>query len=135
MQNGPTWSRRVYVGSPAGWRRRRLRIDRRARVSRALQRSDANSVNLQQARVPPFFCVGTPMSSDAAQGPTDEQKSALVERILCGEISAEEACRERGLSESELKEWVSAHRRIARRTQEERLSAALSARGLPHDDV
>ena len=75
------------------------------------------------------------MSSDAAQGPTDEQKSALVERILCGEISAEEACRERGLSESELKEWVSAHRRIARRTQEERLSAALSARGLPHDDV
>jgi formylglycine-generating enzyme required for sulfatase activity/transposase-like protein len=75
------------------------------------------------------------MSSDAAQGHTDEQKSALVERILRGEISAEEACREHGLSESELKEWVSAHRRIARRTQEEQLSAALSARGLPHDDV
>ena len=75
------------------------------------------------------------MSSDAAQGHSDEQKSALVERILRGDISAEEACREHALSESELKEWVSAHRRIARRTQEEQLSAALSARGLPHEDA
>jgi len=31
------------------------------------------------------------MSSDAAQGPSDEQKSALVERILRGEISTDEA--------------------------------------------
>ncbi|HEU4577541.1 MAG TPA: SUMF1/EgtB/PvdO family nonheme iron enzyme [Polyangiaceae bacterium] len=73
------------------------------------------------------------MSSDAAQGHSDEQKFALVERILRGEISADEACREHGCSESELTRWVSAHR--ARRAQEEQLSAALSAPALPRDDA
>jgi formylglycine-generating enzyme len=75
------------------------------------------------------------MSSDTAQGRSDEHKSALVERILRGEISAEEACREHGLSDSELREWVGAYRRTARRAMEEQLTAALSARGLPAEDA
>src|SRR3954471_20411604 len=126
MQKGPTWSRRVYVGSPAGWRRPRFRIESLASEPTRFEGWTLTQLTFSKRGVPPSFCVGTPMSSDAAQGPTDEQKSALVERILRGELSTEEACRERGLSESELKEWVSAHRRITRRTQEERLSAALS---------
>lgn len=71
------------------------------------------------------------MSSESARSGTDEQKSALVERILRGELTPDEACREHGLSDAELKEWVAAHRRITRRAMEDQLSAALSARGLP----
>jgi formylglycine-generating enzyme required for sulfatase activity/transposase-like protein len=75
------------------------------------------------------------MSSDTAQGRSDEQKSALVERILRGEISAEDACREHELSEAELKDWVGAYRRTTRQAMEDQLTAALSARGLPADDA
>lgn len=71
------------------------------------------------------------MSSDTVQGRSDEQKSALVERILRGEITVEDACRKHGLSALELEEWVSAYRRITRRAMEEQLTAALTARGLP----
>lgn len=71
------------------------------------------------------------MSAESLRSGTDEQKSALVERILCGEITPEEACRRHGLSDAELTEWVGAYRRITRRAIEEQLNAALSARGLP----
>jgi formylglycine-generating enzyme required for sulfatase activity/transposase-like protein len=71
------------------------------------------------------------MSSDTAQGRSDEQKSVLVERILRGEITAEDACREHGLSEADLADWVGAYRRTRRHAMEEQLTAALSARGLP----
>jgi formylglycine-generating enzyme required for sulfatase activity len=71
------------------------------------------------------------MSSDTAQGLSDEQKSGLVERILRGEITAEDACREHALSEADLEDWVGAYRRTRRRAMEEQLTAALSARGLP----
>ena len=71
------------------------------------------------------------MSSDTAQGRSDEQKSVLVERILRGEITVEDVCREHGLSEADLEDWVGAYRRTTRRALEEQLTAALSARGLP----
>ncbi|MEY2933310.1 MAG: hypothetical protein RL033_4059 [Pseudomonadota bacterium] len=74
------------------------------------------------------------MSSEAARSGTDEQKSALVDRILRGEISTDDACREHGLTDAELKEWVGIYRRFTRRTLEDQLSAALSARGLPAED-
>ena len=75
------------------------------------------------------------MSSETAQNRTDEQKAALVERILSGDITAEDACREHDLSDSELQEWVGAYRRTKRRAMEEQLTAALSARGLPAEDA
>src|SRR5688572_12810340 len=75
------------------------------------------------------------MSSESVQSGTDELKSALVDRILRGEISTDEACREHGLSDAELKEWVAVYRRNARRVLEDQLSAALSARGLPAEDA
>lgn len=74
------------------------------------------------------------MSSEPARSGTDEQKSALVDRILRGEISTDDACREHGLTDAELKEWVGVYRRFTRRTLEDQLSAALSARGLPAED-
>ncbi len=75
------------------------------------------------------------MSSESAQWGTDEQKSALVQRILRGELSAQEVCREHGLSEAQLKEWVAVYRRMTRRALESQLSAALSARGLPVEET
>jgi transposase-like protein len=75
------------------------------------------------------------MSSETAQNRTDEQKAALVERILSGDITAADACREQDLSDSELQEWVGAYRRTKRRVMEEQLTAALSARGLPAEDT
>ncbi|MEO8180690.1 MAG: SUMF1/EgtB/PvdO family nonheme iron enzyme [Deltaproteobacteria bacterium] len=75
------------------------------------------------------------MSSESAQSRSEEQKSALVERILRGEITAEDACREHELSEAELKEWVGGYRRTTLRALEEQLRAALSARGLPDEDA
>src|SRR5262245_14342659 len=75
------------------------------------------------------------MGSDTPQGHTDEQKAALVDRILRGELTADEACREHGLTDAELKEWVGAYRRTTRQAMEDQLSAALSARGLPQADT
>jgi len=75
------------------------------------------------------------MSSETAQDRPDEQKAALVVRILSGDITAEEACREQGLSDSQLQEWVGAYRRTQRQLIEEQLTAALAARGLPPEDA
>jgi transposase-like protein len=75
------------------------------------------------------------MSSETTQGRTDEQKAALVDRILRGELTPDEACREHGLSDAELKDWVGAYRRTTRQAVEDQLSAALSARGLPQEET
>jgi transposase-like protein len=71
------------------------------------------------------------MSSETAENRTDEHKVALVERILSGDLTAAEACREQELSDSQLQEWVAAYRRTKRHAMEEQLTEALSARGLP----
>jgi hypothetical protein len=75
------------------------------------------------------------MASDPAHGHTDEEKAALVERILRGDLTPEAACAERGLSRAELTHWVRVYRWAARRAIDEQVIAALSARGLTVDDL
>jgi hypothetical protein len=66
---------------------------------------------------------------------TDEQKAALVERILRGELTPAQVRADQGLSESELRQWVRVYRREARRVIDEQLTAALCAQGLEVDDL
>lgn len=74
------------------------------------------------------------MSSETTQGRTDEEKYAIVDRIVRGELSVEAACKAEGLSNSELEDWVNAYRRRERLAAEEQLTARLSAQGLPTDE-
>jgi formylglycine-generating enzyme required for sulfatase activity len=67
------------------------------------------------------------------QGEADERKAALVGRILRGELTPEEACRSQGLTELELKQWVRAYTRAARRAVDDQVAAALAAHGLEVD--
>ena len=47
---------------------------------------------------------------------TDDHKTSIVQRILMGELSAEQACEQEGLTTEELTEWVGPKRaRTARR--------------------
>lgn len=69
-----------------------------------------------------------------AQGVSDEQKAALVGQILRGELTPQEACESEGLSELELKRWVRAYTRAARRAIDDQVAAALAAHGLEVDD-
>ena len=71
------------------------------------------------------------MSSETVSNRNDEQKAALVERILRGDITLEQARQDEGLSDDEIKSWVGVYRRTSRRVIEDELNAALSARGLP----
>jgi len=75
------------------------------------------------------------MSSETVPNRNDEQKAALVERILRGEITLEQARQAEGLSDDEIKAWVGVYRRTSRRVIEDELNAALSARGLPTEDA
>jgi formylglycine-generating enzyme required for sulfatase activity len=68
------------------------------------------------------------------QGVSDEQKAALVGRILRGELTPQEACESEGLSELELKRWVRAYTRAARRAMDDQLAAALAEHGLELDE-
>jgi formylglycine-generating enzyme required for sulfatase activity len=68
------------------------------------------------------------------QAVSDEQKAALVGQILRGELTPQEACASEGLSELELKRWVRAYTRAARRAMDDQLAAALAAHGLELDD-
>lgn len=74
------------------------------------------------------------MSSETTQGRSDEEKYAVVDRIVRGELSLEAARKAEGLSDTELEEWVSAYRRRERLVAEEQLRARLSAQGLPAEE-
>jgi formylglycine-generating enzyme required for sulfatase activity/transposase-like protein len=62
--------------------------------------------------------------------PTDEEKSALVERIIRGELTPEQAQQQHGLSRDELKDWVRIYRREARRAFDDRVKMALLTQGI-----
>ena len=65
------------------------------------------------------------MPAEPPQRQSDEQKSALIERILSRKISAAEVCRRYGLARSDLEEWVRIYRRQAHRAVDERLRSEL----------
>lgn len=67
--------------------------------------------------------------------PSDEEKSALVERIIRGELSPEQAQERHGLSRAQLKEWVRIYRREARRAFDDRVKSVLSTQGLDMDEL
>lgn len=67
--------------------------------------------------------------------PSDEQKSALVERIIRGELTPEQAQERHGLSRAELKDWVRIYRREARRAFDDRVKAVLSNQGIDIADL
>ena len=69
-----------------------------------------------------------------SQGVSDERKAALVGQILRGELTPGEACQSEGLSELELKRWVLAYTRAARRAVDDQVAAALAAHGLEVDE-
>jgi formylglycine-generating enzyme required for sulfatase activity len=60
----------------------------------------------------------------------DGKKSALVERILRGELSPELACEQQAISRAELGDWVRVYRWAARRAIDAQVIEALSAQGL-----
>jgi formylglycine-generating enzyme required for sulfatase activity len=62
--------------------------------------------------------------------PSDEQKSSLVERIIRGELTPEQAQERYGLSRAELKDWVRIYRREARRAFDDRVKSVLSTQGI-----
>ncbi len=64
----------------------------------------------------------------------DDRRADLVRRILLGEISAEQACREEQVDSAELTEWLRQYRRAVRRAVDEQFAAALSQQGIDVDD-
>ncbi len=69
------------------------------------------------------------------QDPSDDQKAALVDRILRGELTPDEACAAYGVSQLELRQWVRVYTRAARRAVDDQVAAALSAHGLEVDEL
>jgi transposase-like protein len=67
--------------------------------------------------------------------PSDEQKSAIVERIIRGELTPERAQQLHGLSREELKDWVRVYRREARRAFDDRVKTVLSTQGIDIGDL
>jgi formylglycine-generating enzyme required for sulfatase activity len=67
--------------------------------------------------------------------PSDEEKSALVERIIRGELTPEQAQQRHGLSRAELKDWVRVYRREARRAFDDRVKTVLSTQGIDMGDL
>src|SRR4051812_40378066 len=67
--------------------------------------------------------------------PSDEQKSSLVERIIRGELTPEQAQQRHGLSRAELKDWVRIYRREARRAFDDRVKSVLSTQGIDIGDL
>jgi transposase-like protein len=78
---------------------------------------------------------GDPSGTPPEPARTDEQKAASVERILRGELTAEQVCLEEGVPPSELEQWARIYRRAARRAVDDQLTAVLSARGLEVDEA
>lgn len=66
---------------------------------------------------------------------TDAQKAALVQQIIAGGLSLQQACTAYGLSTDELKDWVRIFRRSARVALDQQLRSTFSIRGLDLDDL
>jgi len=64
---------------------------------------------------------------------TDHQKSALVQLIITGGVSLQQACAQYGLSAEQLKEWVRLFRRAVRQALDHQLRDTLSVQGLDLD--
>lgn len=75
------------------------------------------------------------MGSPTHVPPSDAEKSALVEQIIRGELSPEDAQRRHGLSRAQLKEWVRVYRREARRAFDDRVKSVLSTQGIDMDEL
>src|SRR5690349_7734451 len=67
--------------------------------------------------------------------PSDQQKSALVEQIIRGELTPEQAQQRYGLTRAELKDWVRIYRREARRAFDDRVKSVLSTQGIDMGDL
>lgn len=75
------------------------------------------------------------MVTEAPSARRDDRKLELVERILRGQLTLQEACARHGVSGTELKEWVRLYRREARRVLDDRVRAALSTQGMGLEDL
>ncbi|MEO8178304.1 MAG: SUMF1/EgtB/PvdO family nonheme iron enzyme [Deltaproteobacteria bacterium] len=75
------------------------------------------------------------MGTEAPSSRRDDRKLELVERILRGQLTLQEACARYGVSGAELKEWVRLYRREARRVLDDRVRAALSTQGMNLEDL
>lgn len=75
------------------------------------------------------------MVTEAPTSRGNDKKLELVERILRGQITLQEACSKHGISGPELKDWVRLYRREARRVLDERVRAALSTQGMELEDL
>lgn len=75
------------------------------------------------------------MVTEAPTSRRDDKKLELVERILRGQITFQEACAKHGLTGPELKDWVRLYRREARRVLDERVRAALATQGMELEDL
>ncbi len=75
------------------------------------------------------------MVTEAPTSRGDDEKLELVERILRGQISLQDACARHGLSGPELKDWVRLYRREARRVLDERVRTALATQGMALEDL
>lgn len=75
------------------------------------------------------------MVTEAPTSRRDDKKLELVERILRGQITLQEACAKHGITGPELKEWVRLYRREARRVLDERVRTALATQGMDLEDL
>lgn len=75
------------------------------------------------------------MVTEAPTSRRDDKKLELVERILRGQITLQEACAKHGITGPELKDWVRLYRREARRVLDERVRAALATQGMELEDL
>jgi formylglycine-generating enzyme required for sulfatase activity len=66
---------------------------------------------------------------------TDDQKSALVQLIITGNLDLQQACSQYGLSPNQLKEWVHLFRRAVQQAFDHQLRDTLSVQGLELDDL
>jgi formylglycine-generating enzyme required for sulfatase activity len=66
---------------------------------------------------------------------TDHQKSALVQLIIAGSLTLQQACVQYGISPNQLKEWVHLFRRAVRQALDHQLRDTLSIQGLELDDL
>lgn len=61
---------------------------------------------------------------------SDSQKAALVQKIVSGELTLEQACAAYGLSVDQIKDWVCIFRRSVRQAIDRQLRSTLSLQGL-----
>lgn len=66
---------------------------------------------------------------------SDSQKAALVQQIILGGLSLQQACSQYGLTTDQLKEWVCLFRRSVRQALDHQLRSTLSVQGLEIDEL